>query len=165
MSRLWKKKKVNVARFNLVPSETFQRDCYGFSDRLHARLLACHKTRRHKDTRHSHAKGIFTLPDKMRLFFCHSDYSSRAFVLCLSPTQAHIALLYCIHPRKIKNNHNIIRTGVNCLISPTGPKGCSLFTLFTLSSLVCFCAGEKWIVCWAVVWNKQALLSNPARDG
>lgn len=42
-------------------------------------------------------------------------------MLCLSPARAHIALLYI--QEKEKKNHNIIRTGVNRLVSPTGLRG------------------------------------------
>lgn len=41
-------------------------------------------------------------------------------MLCLSPAQAHIALLYI---QEKNREDNIIRTRVNCLVSPTGLSG------------------------------------------
>lgn len=113
--------------FQFSPSQVFQRDCYGFGDRLHARLLACHETRRHKDTRRSHANRILTLPDKMRLFFS----SFLFFFFSFSPlrlfqasftvaSQSCMRRSYCscVHPGQIEIN--MIRMKINWLVSPAG---------------------------------------------
>lgn len=78
-------------------------------------------------------------------------------MLCLSPAQAHIALLYIQGGKK---NHNIIRTGVNCLVSSTGLSGLGqgLHIIHISPPETCFCV---WTVCRAAVLkiNKRCFQS------
>lgn len=130
--------------FQFIPNEMFQRDCYGFS----GTSPACHKTLRHKDARHSHANRIFTLPDKMRLFFAIEIIPGKRSCCVSAPLKR-----TSVHPRKKKKNHNIIR--VNCLLSPTGlsglGRGFAHYSHGSFSPLHMSLCAEKWIVCWAVV--------------
>lgn len=130
--------------FQFIPSEMFQHDCDGFSDSLPAR---------HEDTRHSHANRIFTLSDKMRLFFAIQIIPGKRSC-SVSALLRHI-LHRCTSKEgeKKKKNHNIIRTGVNCLFSPTGLRVCSLFIL-PLNMYLC---QQKWIVCWFKI-NRRCFL-------
>lgn len=91
------RKKVNVERFNSFPVK-----CSSTIVMVSAtRLLACHKTRRHKDTRRSHANRIFTLPDKMRLFFAIEIIPGKSVHVVSQPCSS----AYCtsVHPRKKKD--------------------------------------------------------------
>lgn len=103
--------------------------------RFHARLHACHKIRRHKDTRHIRANRIFTVPDKMRFVFL----ALRLFQTSVS------ALIECIlhfcTSKKI-----LMRTGANCLDSP-------------LSFILDQHASELGEMNCVPVLNKQAALS------
>lgn len=115
----------------------FQRDCYGFGGSLHTRLLACHETRWHKDTQRSHANRILTLPDKMRLFLLLPFFLLYFFI----PFRARFAFrsvsglllkTFILHFSTSKTNRekmNMMRMGINCLVSPAGLRAASLYSL------------------------------------
>lgn len=97
-------KKVNVACFNSFPvkcSSTIV--MVSATACTHISLPAI----RHSGTK-THATAMQTgfLHSQTKWdYFCHWNYSRQAFMLCLSPAQAHIALLY-IQGKKKKSNYN-----------------------------------------------------------
>lgn len=138
----------------------FQRDCYGFGGSLRTRLLACHETRWHKDTRHSHANRILTLPDKMRLFllllpFFYSTVKIIPGALCFATASRDCCSRHShctsVHPRQIGKKMNMIRMGINCLVSPAGLRAASLYSVSLWKRAFCACRNK--FVCLAVYNN------------
>lgn len=138
-------KKVNVACFNSFPMKCSSTIVTVSATALHARLLPA--------IRHS---GTKTHATAMQTGFLHSqtkwDYflPLRLFQVSIHVMSQPCSSAYCTSVHPGEKNHNIIRTRVSRLVSPTGLRACTLFPLFILPCEHVF-VKEKWIVCWAVV--------------